>query len=157
MCERKTGWLRHDDEALMAALDQALHPDVKVPERFLEMAESCYTWRLIDAELATLAYDSADDIETAVATRSESAPLRALTFEACDLTFELELTQEGIAGQLIPAKAGELEIQLVDGRTTDVPTNSFGYFLISPIPKTPFRLRCRCDDGRIVSTSTIPL
>jgi hypothetical protein len=146
--------LRHD-EGLMAALHRALHPDVKVPERFLEMADSCYTWRLIDSELATLAYDSANDLETAVTIRSESAPLRALTYEACDLTFELELMPEGLAGQLIPAQAGELEIQFVDGRTTPVQANSFGYFLISPIPKIPFRLRCQCSDERIVSTPTI--
>jgi hypothetical protein len=157
MGDHKLDPLRHDDEALMAALNRALHPDVKVPERFLEMADSCYTWRLIDAELATLAYDSAEDIEADATTRSESAPLRALTFEASDLTFELDLMPEGLAGQLIPAQAGELEIQFLDGRTTSVQANSFGYFLISPIPKIPFRLRCQCSDGRIVSTSTIPL
>lgn len=145
-----------DDEQLMAALHRALHPDVEVPERFLEMAENCYTWRLVDAELATLAYDSANDFEMAATTRTESAPLRALTYEACDLTFELELTPEGLAGQLIPARAGELELQLIDGLTVHVHTNSHGYFLI-PIPQIPFRLRCRCDDGRIVSTSTIML
>jgi len=157
MGEHKTDRLRDDDERLMAALDRALHPDVAVPERFLDMADSCYTWRLVDAELATLAYDSADDLETAAATRTESAPLRALTYEACDVTFELELTPEGIAGQLIPAQAGELELQLIDGQTSNIRTNSLGYFLINPIPKTPFRLRCQCSDGRIVSTATIPL
>jgi hypothetical protein len=148
-----------DEDLLLAALDKALHPAEAVPDSFVHAAYACYTWHAIDGELAALAYDSAVDMTELAHIRSaaESAPLRALTYEASDFTFELEVTPDGLAGQLIPAQAAELQLQLTDGRTTGIETGKNGYFRIRPAPTQPFRLRCRLPDGRTVSTDIITL
>ena len=55
------GW---DDEALLAALRQALRARQAVPAEFVEAAKNAFAWHNIDAELAQLTYDSslmADD------------------------------------------------------------------------------------------------
>lgn len=149
-------WWRDEDRLLMA-LDRALHPAADVPDRFLQAANACYAWRLIDAEFATLAYDSVTDHADATGMRAEAAPLRALTFETNDLTFELEVMPDGLAGQLIPAQTGELAVQFADGQSFPVRVDSHGYFVIRPTPKLPFRLQCSLPGGRVVSTTLITL
>lgn len=146
-----------DDDALLAALERALHPDEAVPDNITHTALACFAWHQLDAELAALAYDSASDESELTRTRTESAELRALSFEASDVAFELEVRPDGLAGQLVTAHGGELELQLGDGRTTAVSVNEYGYFQISPTPAVPFRLRCRLPDGRTVSTVLITL
>jgi hypothetical protein len=157
MADQKADQWWNDDDLLLAALHKALHPTEDVPASFIQAAYSCYAWHGIETELAALAYDSASDITELTNTRSESAVLRALTYEAADLTFELEVTPDGLAGQLIPVQAGELQLQLTDGRTTIIRAGANGYFKIRPTPNIPFRLRCRLCDGRIVSTDLITL
>lgn len=147
----------HDDDALLTALEGALHPHEPVPDNITNTALASYAWHQIDAELAALAYDSAADDSELTRTRTESAELRALTFEATDVTFELEVRPDGLAGQLVTAHRSELELQLGDGRTTAVRVNDHGYFQISPAPTGPFRLRCRLPDDRVVSTVLITL
>lgn len=157
MVADRAGEWWNDEELLLAALDRALHPVEDVPASFVRAAQDCYLWHGIDAELAALAYDSAVDVAALSHLRAESAPLRALTYETTDLTFELEVTSDGLAGQLIPPQAGELQLHLRDGQVTVIPATSHGYFRIRPIPNVPFRLCCRFDDGRVVSTDLIVL
>lgn len=157
MVDQATGRWWDDDEALLAALDRALKPTVEVPASFIQAAHSCFSWRSIDAELAALAYDSAVDTVQLATTRAESAALRALTYEAVSLTFELEVMPDGLAGQLIPARCGQLQMQLVSGGITDVQTDDNGYFRIRPVPKESFRLRCCVASDRIISTDLITL
>jgi hypothetical protein len=157
MADQRADQWWNDEDLLLAALDKALHPVEDVPASFVQAAYSCYTWRRIDTELAALAYDSAADMTELINTRAEPAVLRALTYEAANLTFELEVTPDGLAGQLIPVQAGELQLQLTDGRTTLIKAGENGYFKIRPTPNMPFRLRCRLCDGRIVSTDLITL
>lgn len=156
MVDETDRWWERDD-ALLVALDAALHPDDQPPPGFMQAARAAYAWHNIDAELAALAYDSAVDVAELATMRSEAAPLRALTYEATELTFELEVMADGLAGQLVPAGAGDLQLQLVNGRATDVHTDRNGYFRIRPTPSQPFRLRCRLGDGRVVSTDLISL
>ena len=146
-----------DDESLLADLQQALHPEVEVPASVLNAAYGCYAWHQVDAELAALAYDSATDDAALVELRSESATLRALTFEAPNMTFELEVMPDGLAGQLIPPPAGELQLVLSGGEIVTITANAYGYFRIRPAPTSPFRLRCRLSNGRMVSTGEITL
>jgi len=146
-----------DDDQLLSALDQAIHPAEDVPDGFVRTALACFVWAGIDADLAALAYDSAVDLTELANTRAESAQLRALTFEAADLTFELEVTPDGLAGQVIPAHGGELQLQLSDGTATTVRLTEHGYFRIRPTPVTPFWLRYRFADGRTISTDLIVL
>ncbi len=52
-----------NDEALLAALRQALAARQAVPPEFVEAGKSAFAWHNIDAELAQLTYDSARDTE----------------------------------------------------------------------------------------------
>ena len=147
------GW---DDEQLLAALREAVKARQAVPAWFVDTAKSAYAWHNIDAELAQLTYDSDSDLDRTAAVRSETATIRALTFTSAHLTLELEVTESSLLGQIIPPRSGTLEAHTKAGVTTS-PVDEIGCFVVEPIPESPFRLRCRTDDGIDVLTGWITL
>ena len=149
------GW---DDEELLAALNEAMKARRAVPEWFVEMGKNAYGWHNIDAELAQLTYDSDSDRDRgrAAAVRSEAASIRALTFTSARLSIELEVGQGSLLGQIIPPRAGTLEVHTTAGVTSS-PVDEIGCFVVDPIPSSPFRLRCRTEDGADVLTGWITL
>jgi hypothetical protein len=144
-----------DDDQLFAALKEALRAGQAVPPEFIEAGKSAYAWRNIDAELASLTYDSTRDLVTSV--RAETASIRALTFTSAHLIIELEVGGESLHGQVVPAGEGTIEIQTRDGVAAAVGVDSLGWFAIHPIPASPFRLRYRTTDGTDVLTGWITL
>jgi len=153
-----------EDEELLAALGEALRARREVPEWFVETGKNAYAWHNIDAELAQLTYDSLDDSlgdspgdrERAAAVRSEAASIRALTFTSTGLSIELEVGEGSLLGQIIPARAGTLEVHTTAGVASS-PVDEIGCFAVTPIPTSPFRLRCRTEDGTDVLTGWITL
>ena len=150
------GW---DDEQLLAALRESVRTRQAVPETFVDMGKSAYTWHNIDAELAQLTYDSSRerDRDQLAGVRSETASIRALTFTSAHLSLELEVTETALLGQVIPPRAGTLETQTGAGTITSTPVDEIGCFAVEPIPASPFRLRCRTADGADVLTGWITL
>jgi hypothetical protein len=148
-----------DDEQLLAALRESMRARQAVPDEFVEMGKSAYTWHNIDAELAQLTYDSGreQDRDVAASVRSETASIRALTFTSAHLSLELEVTESSLLGQIIPPRAGTVETQTRAGATTTTPVDEIGCFAVDPIPASPFRLRCRITDGADVLTGWITL
>ena len=149
----RDGW---DDEQLMAALREAMRAREAVPDWFVGTGKSAYAWHNIDAELAQLTYDSHSDTAGAVITRSEAASIRALTFTSAHLSIELEVTAGSLLGQIIPPRTGTLEVHTTAGVTSS-PVDEIGCFVVGPIPSSPFRLRCRTEDGTDVLTGWITL
>ena len=145
-----------DDEQLLAALGEAMRARREVPEWFVETGKNAYAWHNIDAELAQLTYDSSRDHDTVGAVRSEAASIRALTFTSGRLSIELEVGEGSLLGQVIPPRAGTVEAHTKTGVTT-WPVDEIGCFAITPIPISPFRLRCRTEDGVDVLTGWITL
>ena len=153
-----------EDEELLAALGEALRARREVPEWFVETGKNAYAWHNIDAELAQLTYDSLDDSlgdspgdrERAAAVRSEAASIRALTFTSTGLSIELEVGEGSLLGQIIPPRAGTLEVHTTAGVASS-PVDEIGCFAVTPIPTSPFRLRCRTEDGTDVLTGWITL
>ena len=100
-----------------------LRPPTQAPADVLEAARAVFAWRTVDAELATLSFDSLVDAGAsgvhAVDVRSMGQP-RILAFDAGGLTVEVEVDEtpgsRRIVGQLTPAGAAELEL-----RTAGVP------------------------------------
>jgi hypothetical protein len=127
-----------------------------VPEWFVETGKNAYAWHNIDAELAQLTYDSLVDRERAAIVRSEAASIRALTFTSTRLSIELEVGEGSLLGQIIPPRAGTLEVHTTAGVTSS-PVDEIGCFVVDPIPSSPFRLRCRTEDGADVLTGWITL
>ena len=145
-----------DDDELLTALGQAFRARESVPEWFAETGKNAYAWHNIDAELAQLTYDSHSDREQAAAVRSEAASIRALTFTSPQLSIELEVAENTLIGQIIPPGPGTLEVHTTAGVTSS-PVDEIGCFSVTPIPASPFRVRCRTADGTDVLTGWITL
>ena len=150
----RNGW---DDERLLVALGEAIRERQAVPSWFVETGKNAFAWHNIDAELAQLTYDSEVDLREVAVVRSETASIRALTFTSAHLTMELEVTEDSIMGQVIPPRAGTLEIHTKAGTITTTEMDEIGCFAVDPIPATPFRLRCHTADGTDVMTGWIVL
>ena len=145
-----------DDEELLAALGEAMRARQAVPEWFVETGKNVYAWHDIDAELAQLTYDSLVDRERAAVVRSEAASIRALTFTSARLSIELEVAKNSLLGRIIPPRAGTLEVHTATGVASS-PVDEIGCFSVTPIPASPFRIRCRTEDGADVLTGWITL
>jgi len=145
-----------DDDELLEALGEALRAREQVPEWFVETGKNAYAWHNIDAELAQLTYDSSRDRDAISAMRSETASIRALTFTSAQLSVELEVTTGSLVGQIIPPRAGTLEVHTTAGVASSL-MDEIGCFAVTPIPNSPFRLRCRTEDGTDVLTGWITL
>lgn len=150
----RDGW---DDERLLSALSEAMKARQAVPSWFIETGKNAFAWHNIDAELAQLTYDSSTDRERTAAVRSETASIRALTFTSTHLSIELEVTDDSLLGQIIPPRAGALEIHTRAGEISTTEVDEIGCFAVDPIPDSPFRLRCRTADGTDVLTGWITL
>lgn len=147
------GW----DEELLEELRQAISARRAVPPEFIEAAKNAFMWHNIDAELAQLTYDSTRGSGLAAATRSEAASIRALTFTSERLTIELEVTEDSVLGQIVPAQPATIEVQAQDGPGSVISTDEIGCFSIQPIPAGPFRLRCQAVASADVLTGWITL
>src|SRR5215469_10078765 len=104
----RDGW---NEDQLFDALREALRARQAVPAPFIEVAKSAYAWHNIDAELAQLTYDSGREQDRLAGVRSETASVRALTFTSPHLSIELEVTDDALIGQIIPAQEGTIEVQ----------------------------------------------
>lgn len=145
-----------DDDALLSAVRVALAAHDDVPASFVEMGKASFAWHDIDAELAALSYDSAQDALAGASTRAEPGTSRYLTFDASRLSIELEIVGEVLHGQLVPAQAGEIQLRRVDGTAESTTVNDVGYFTAAP-PTERFRLHCRTADDTVVQTDWISL
>ncbi|MBI4942971.1 hypothetical protein [Kineosporia sp. A_224] len=158
------------DDELLSELGEALRAEREVPGALVDAGKAIFTWRSIDAELtaltqAHLTYDSfADDAalqgeesSLLVGVRSEQAALRSLTFAADDLSIELEVTDDGVLGQLVPPQSATVEVLSPDSSRVDVPVDEVGWFTLRPVPTTRFRLTCHLGSGASVVTDWISL
>jgi hypothetical protein len=146
----------NDDDALLGAVRAALVAHDDVPASFVELGKASFAWRDIDAELAALSYDSAQDALAGASTRAEPGTSRYLTFDASRLSIELEIVGDVLHGQLVPAQAGRIQLRRADGTADDAAVNEVGYFTASP-PSGRFRLHCRTADDVVVQTDWISL
>jgi hypothetical protein len=146
-----------DEDRLMAALRAAVEARAAVPAAFIEAGKNAYTWHDIDAELASLAYDSRQDDGRAAALRSEDASVRALTFQSAQFSIEIEIADGSLFGQLIPSQPGTAEFQSRSGPVFTVPIDEVGCFTVDQVPDGPFRLRCQTEAQAEVRTGWVTL
>ena len=125
------------DDELLDALRDALVTTEEVPRAFVEAGKAAFVWRTIDAELAALTYDSAWDSPAVPAIRSESATLRSLTFASDGWTIEIELTPDGVLGQLDPPEAGTVSARGDGGKLASAEIDDLGFFALRPVPTAP--------------------
>ncbi len=145
------------DEELLAALREAVSARRAVPEEFVEAGKRAFAWHSIDAELAQLTYDSTFSPELPALTRAESASIRALTFTSARANIELEVVESSLLGQILPLQQATIEVEAQDNAEQAISADETGCFSIHPIPRGPFRLRCRLAVGSDILTSWITL
>ena len=177
MTEPTPAW--ESDEGLLMLVQDALNAPDAVPPAVKRAAYDAFTWRTIDAELASLAEDVLPGVDSAgvdsagvdsagvhpvgveatglevALTRSVQADVTALTLASPSVTFELQVLPGIVLGQMIPAGGHRLEVQRLAGRTYEVPVDDLGCFTLEPAPGGLFRLRL--DGDSIVTTSWISL
>lgn len=145
-----------DDDQLLAALARAVEAGA-VPDAVVEAGRRAYAAHGIDAQFAALIYDSAlDEGPVLAAVRAEPARARAMTFSSTALTIELEVTEDALLGQLLPPQPGVVDVEVEGGHGRSVDVDEAGGFVVSPLPPTPFRLRCRTAEASAI-TGWIPL
>jgi hypothetical protein len=132
------------DAALLRELGLVLGVQDPVPAEAVQAAKASFTWRTVDAELAALTYDSADDQRPLELVRG-AGPSRLLTFEAEGLTIEAEVAAVGstrrLVCQLVPPQVAEVEVQAADA-TVRTTADQLGRFTVEGVPPGPVRLRC---------------
>ena len=145
-----------DDDTLLAALRTAVEAREAVPDAFVRAGKNAYAWHNIAAELARLSYDSQLDDAQAVL-RSETASIRALTFQSAHFAIEVEVTDHALFGQFVPPQPGTAEILTRSGQTVTAPIDDVGCFVFGPIPDGPLRLRCHTETQAEVRTGWVTL
>lgn len=146
------GW--DSDEALLRELGEALAEERDVPEHLLQAARAAFTWRTVDAELLALtSYDSVLDAELAVRARATQTA-RQLVFDAEGVSVQVEVTEAGVAGQVLPAGPGRVELVTATGPVEEAELDELGMFLLGPPPSGPVRLRLEVG-GRTVLTDWV--
>ncbi len=115
-----------NDDDLMDELRELLARVDPVDPRLLEQARFAYTWRTVDAELAELSFDSLVDRDVLAGVRDDGTATlgpRMLGFGAVvggeDVAIEVEVGRGPglpvLIGQLLPPRAGRVELQASDG------------------------------------------
>ncbi len=137
-----------DDDPLLAELRRA--GELDAPPADLDVAvKAAFSLQRLDAELAELTYDSAEDERALVGVRN-AEPSRFLTFEAPGLIVEVESTPEGgarrLVGQLTPAQRAQLEIRH-GGGTKPVEVDDLGRFSADGIAPGPISLHLPPAEG----------
>ncbi|HEU4422027.1 MAG TPA: hypothetical protein VFR67_05730 [Pilimelia sp.] len=141
----------NDDDELMRDVRQALRPE-PIDERILDAARAAFAWRTVDAELELIRilYDSQLEEAVGVRGRPPSIP-RTLVFQDDDLGVEIEISDAGIEGQLIPPGPGEVSLQTAEGTPATTTADEVGCFAFPTPSRGPIRLECSLGTRRFTT------
>jgi hypothetical protein len=131
-----------------------------LPSEVSFAAKGSLAWRRIDADLAELTFDSLLE-DAALAGVRGGDSVRLVTFEAGDVSVEVEITEAGdrrrLIGQLVPPQVARVEVRTTDGHH-DVDADEVGRFAVDRLLPGPASLRCRLtSSGRVVETGWVVL
>jgi hypothetical protein len=116
------------------------------PAHVLDAAYQAGIWAGLEAELAQLVADSADD-PTPVGVRGVETDVRQLSYRFAGLTLECELGPDDMVGHIRPPGEVRLDLVAPNGSSRPVPLDSDGRFLVRPRPRGPVAVRCTRPDG----------
>lgn len=74
-----------------------------------------------------------------------------LTFHAGEVTVDVELTPQGLMGQVLPPQSARIEVLSGPQAGSPLATDDMGRFLYEASPAGPFALRLRTGEGVIVT------
>jgi hypothetical protein len=126
------------DGLLEEELRQAAAVLDPLPPGLLQIAVDAYALHDFDARVAELTFDSLVD---AIPVRGVTDAPRMLTFSAGELTVDVEVTAQGLMGQVLPPRPARIEV--LGGPRAGVPltVDDMGRFAADTPPSGPFALR----------------
>ena len=145
------------DDALRADLRLAGQLD-EVPAETVAAAKASFLWRTIDAELAELVADSAEEDKLLVGVRS-TGTVRMLTFRSPTLTVEVEALSVGsrrrLVGQIVPPQVGRIAVRHRGG-TMSIAADELGRFSADEVLPGPVSLHCSgVGGGNVITTDWV--
>ncbi|GGW10446.1 hypothetical protein [Streptomyces capoamus] len=137
------------DGLLEEELRQAAAVLDPVPAELVQAALDAFALHDLDARLAELTFDSLVD---ALPVRGATAAPRMLTFRAGGTTVDVEVTEDGLIGQVLPPQPARIEV-LGGPQSTDAPltADALGRFAGDVPPAGPFALRLHTG-GQVIVT-----
>ncbi|KUN80554.1 hypothetical protein AQJ66_25760 [Streptomyces bungoensis] len=137
-----------DGDLLEEELREAAAVLDPVPPELRRVAMGAYALHDLDAEIAELTFDSLVD---ALPVRGVPQAPRMLTFRAGELTVDVEVTEEGLIGQVLPPQPARIEVLGGPQTAQPVAVDTLGRFTSDQTPAGPFALRLRTG-GTVVVT-----
>lgn len=145
-----------DDDDITAEAAELLEEELRqaaaildpVPAELRQLAIEAYALHDLDTRIAELTFDSLVD---AVPVRGALDPPRMLTFTTGDLTVDVEVTGEGLLGQVLPPRTARVEVLGGPRRTAQVPVDAMGRFMTEAPPTGPFALRLRTGEDVVMT------
>ncbi|MFI1164407.1 hypothetical protein ACH4UM_12460 [Streptomyces sp. NPDC020801] len=119
-----------------------------VPDYLRQLAVEAYALHDLDARIAELTFDSLVD---AIPVRGATDVPRMLTFQAGELTVDVEVTGAGLMGQVLPPQAARIEVLNGPRQGAALTADDLGRFTGEAPPAGPFALRLRTG-GEVVVT-----
>ena len=146
-----------DDEILLARIREVAGETGAVRDAMRRAARKAFALRIREAgrQLAKLSYDSLVDGPAPVrGTAPEDR--RQVTFEAPNLTIEVEISGDQLLGQIAPPSAAEIEVLTPEGVVGQATADAMGCFTVPAPQPGPVRFGCRTG-GRLVHTDWVGL
>ncbi|MYX43709.1 hypothetical protein GTW59_21985 [Streptomyces sp. SID89] len=137
-----------DDAVLEEELRQAAAVLDPVPAHLCQLAVEAYALHDLDARVAELTFDSLLD---AAPVRGALESPRMLTFQAGELTVDVEVTGDGLLGQLLPPQPAAIEVLHGLRPSARLTADDLGRFAGDAPPTGPFALRLRTGADTVVT------
>ncbi|WP_314220142.1 hypothetical protein [Streptomyces zaehneri] len=137
-----------DHDRLEEELRQAAAILDPVPAELRRAAIEAYALHDLDARIAELTFDSLVD---AIPVRGAVDVPRMLTFHTGGLTVDVEVTDEGLMGQLLPPQSASIEVLNGPRAGASLTADDMGRFACDAPAGGPFALRLRTDAEVVVT------
>ncbi|MET8571075.1 hypothetical protein [Streptomyces sp. NPDC004783] len=131
--ELESGLLEEELRQAAAILDP-------VPAELRRIAVDAYALHDLEARVAELTFDSLVD---AIPVRGETDPPRMLTFRADEVIVDVEVTSDGLFGQVLPPGPAGIEVLSGPRAHARLTADDMGRFTGDAPPSGPFALRLR--------------
>ncbi|PTM93786.1 hypothetical protein C7821_107159 [Streptomyces sp. VMFN-G11Ma] len=119
-----------------------------VPPELRQIAVEAFALHDLDAQIAELTFDSVVD---AIPVRGATDVPRMLTFHAGGVTVDVELTVQGLMGQVLPPQTAGIEVLSGPVSGSPLETDALGRFTYDRPLAGPFALRLRTGEGVLVT------
>ncbi|MBB5928164.1 hypothetical protein [Streptomyces echinatus] len=136
------------DALLEEELRQAAAVLDPVPAELVQTVLDAFVLHDLDARLAELTFDSVVD---ALPVRGVVDAPRMLTFRSGEVTVDVEVTGDGLIGQVLPPQSVRIEVLGGPGAARPVTADTLGRFTSDTPPAGPFALRLRTGAEVIVT------